>query len=180
MKHEVQKNGITIIRTPTGIGVIATGNPPPHRTLLIEVSYLGRKLNWYAIDSYTPWREYFDGIDNLKCAITVLDGTEILAELPADDGIMPFMVRQGPQHHVTEAYISVPPALTITDESGAVWTLGMATAPRELSPEGEFAFEVLRDGIGTHEIASRIERRNGKIKAFTRSGWTIWNGREFT
>ena len=82
--------------------------------------------------------------------------------------ILPFMVRHGEQQHITEEYVSVPPALTITDECGAIWTLGfrVGTAPR-----GEFAFNVLRNGLDTGEVASRIERHRGRIRLFTAQGW---------
>lgn len=88
---------------------------------------------------------------------------------------------QGEQKHITESYVSVPPALTITDEAGSVWTLGMQTAPRGKSPDGEFAFDVLRitrDGriINTGEVASRIERRSGRIRIFTAEGWKRFTG----
>lgn len=80
------------------------------------------------------------------------------------------------QTHVTEDYVASPPALLIVDETGAVWTLGvqMFTGPR-----GEYAFPVLRNGIETGEYASRIERRGGKIRIFTTTGWKRWNGRSF-
>jgi len=78
------------------------------------------------------------------------------------------MVRSGEQHYITESYVSVPPALIITDETGAVWTLGFKFGE---APNGEFAFNVLRNGIETGEVASRIERRNGRIRIFTRQGW---------
>ena len=93
--------------------------------------------------------------------------------------MLPFMRLQGPQQHITESYVSVPPALTITDEAGAVWTLGFNTQPRDRSPDGEFAFNVLRNGYETGEVASRIERRGGRVKIFTRSGWKRWNGSVF-
>jgi len=82
--------------------------------------------------------------------------------------ILPYMVRPGEQQHITESYVSVPPALTITDETGAIWTLGFRFGE---APRGEFAFNVLRNGIEIGEIASRIERRNGRIRIFTRHGW---------
>jgi len=91
--------------------------------------------------------------------------------------ILPFMVQQGPQQHITEAYVSVPPALTITDEEGAVWTLGFTNA-RD-APRGEFAFDVLRNGLPVGEFASRIERRDGRVRIFTPSGYKRWNGRTF-
>jgi len=85
--------------------------------------------------------------------------------------ILPFMKLQGEQQYITESYVSVPPALVITDEQGAVWTLGFNVAPRDKTPDGEFAFNVLRNGIETGEIASRIERRNGRVRIFTVDGW---------
>jgi len=91
----------------------------------------------------------------------------------------PWMRLQGEQQHITESYVSVPPALMITDERGAVWTLGFMTQPRWKAPNGEYAFDVLRNGFDTGEIASRIERRNNKIRIFTRDGWKIWSGMSF-
>jgi len=90
--------------------------------------------------------------------------------------ISPYMVRSGEQHHITEEYVSVPPALTITDETGAMWTLGFQTPshPDEI-PRGEFGFNVLRNGLETGEVASRIERCKNKIRIFTRSGWKWMN-----
>lgn len=82
--------------------------------------------------------------------------------------ILPWMVRQGPQQHVTDPYVSVPPALTITDETGAIWTLGFQFGE---APRGEFAFIVLRNGLDTGEVASRIERYKGHIRIFTAQGW---------
>ena len=91
----------------------------------------------------------------------------------------PWMRLQGEQRHITESYVSVPPALTITDERGAVWTLGFTTAPTWQAPSGEFAFNVLRNGMETGESASRIERRNNRIGIFTRQGWKHWTGLSF-
>lgn len=93
--------------------------------------------------------------------------------------IHPYMQLQGEQQHITEQYVSVPPALTITDEAGAIWTLGFNTAPRGRSPNGEFAFNVLRNGYEVGEIASRIERRGGRVRIFTQEGWKRWTGTSF-
>ena len=90
--------------------------------------------------------------------------------------ILPFMVRQGEQTHITEPYVSVPPALTITDETGAIWTLGFRYGH---APRGEFAFNVLRNGLETGEVASRIERRRGRIRIFTAHGWKWYTGVSF-
>jgi hypothetical protein len=93
--------------------------------------------------------------------------------------VLPYMVPVGPQTHITESYVSSPPALVITDERGARWCLGTEYARMDDSPNGEFAFNVVRNGMDTGMFASRIERRNGKIRIFTRDGWRIWNGRCF-
>ncbi len=81
------------------------------------------------------------------------------------------MILDGEQQHITESYVSVPPALTITDETGAVWTLGFRSTREDEGSRGEFSFNVLRNGRETGEVASRIERRNNRIRVFTRQGW---------
>jgi hypothetical protein len=182
VQNAVEQNGIAIVRTPTGIGVDCR-QQPTRRVLTIEVDYAGRRLKCDVVDSWRlPWRDYYPGIDMLRCAVCVKDGERVLAELGLPEGDEPFhsfMVLQGPQTHVTEAYVSCPPALTIVDEVGATWTLGFKTATKAESPEGEFAFQVLRDGVSVHEIASRIERRNGKIRVLTKSGYKVWDGHSF-
>lgn len=90
--------------------------------------------------------------------------------------LLAYMLPSGPQRHITEPYVSSPPALVIVDETGAVWTLGFRYGR---APRGEFAFNVLRNGVETGEVASRIERRNGKIRVFCESGWKNWTGRCF-
>ena len=83
------------------------------------------------------------------------------------------------QLHITEQYVAVPPALTITDEGNNVWTLGTQMAPRAKCPNGEYAFDVVRNGFATGDFASRIERRGGRIRIFTPDGWKRFNGRSF-
>lgn len=92
--------------------------------------------------------------------------------------ILPFAKPRKEQVHITENYVSVPPALIITDERNDVWTLGFMTAPRALSPDGEYAFDVLRNGKWCGEVASRIERRK-QVRIFTQDGWKAWNGHSF-
>lgn len=82
--------------------------------------------------------------------------------------ILPFMVREGEQRYVTENYVSIPPALVITDEAGNIWTLGFRFGP---ILGGEYTFNVLRNGIETGDFASRIECRNGQVKLKTPNGW---------
>jgi hypothetical protein len=86
--------------------------------------------------------------------------------------ILPYMLRPKEQTYITEAYVSSPPALIVVDEEGAVWTLGNKL---QMGPRGEYAFDILRDGVDTGEVASRIERREGKIRIFTLNGWKRWN-----
>lgn len=90
-----------------------------------------------------------------------------------------YMLRPKEQTHITESYVSTPPALVIVDERGEVWTLGDQFARMSDAPGGEFAFNVLRSGAETGVFASRIERRNGKIRVFTRQGWMVWTGQFF-
>lgn len=91
--------------------------------------------------------------------------------------VYPWMRLIGEQQHITDDYVSSPPALTIVDERGDVWVLGFTEAHE--APRGEFAFQVLRNGRSTGEVASRIERRGGRVRIFGRSGWKYWNGRAF-
>ena len=100
-------------------------------------------------------------------------------EVRPTDGVYPvleYMRRPREQYHITEAYVSSPPALFIFDEVGDVFTLGNRL---QAGPRGEYAFDVLRNGVDTGEVASRIERRDGKIRIFTAVGWKRWTGRTF-
>lgn len=90
-----------------------------------------------------------------------------------------YMIPKKRQVHETENYVSSPPAAQITDAGNNVWSLGYRFAQPAGRPAGEFAFNVLRNGFDTGEYASRIERRFGKIRIFTATGWKIWSGRTF-
>jgi hypothetical protein len=98
---------------------------------------------------------------------------------PVTQLIQQYMRRQGEQTHVTEAYVSSPPALTITDERGDLWCIGFNNAPHGRVPGGEFAYNVLKNGEETGEFASRIERRGGRVRIFTTEGWKRWTGVSF-
>lgn len=87
-----------------------------------------------------------------------------------------YMQRPAEQTHITESYVSSPPALLIVDERGDVFTLGETFAQEPNAPRGEFAFNVLVSGKDCGEFASRIERRNGRIRIFSRQGFKTWNG----
>lgn len=183
MTNFVEQNGFAIVRTPKGVG--AQFPSIPHKVnepVKVECTYRGRLLKALTLGPFEPnWRDFFgEKIDHLRIGIRVSIGTTVMAELPQPfEDPHPFMVIWDEQMHVTENYVSVPPALTITDELGAVWTLGLETAPKEKSPDGEFAFGILRDGVDLGEICSRVERRYGKIRVFTRHGWKNWTGSTF-
>lgn len=91
--------------------------------------------------------------------------------------VLPYMRAPGEQLFLTESYVSSPPALIINDEANNVWTLGVGASPE--GPRGEFAYDVLLNGMPTGETASRIERRAGRIRIFTPVGMKRWNGRAF-
>ena len=93
--------------------------------------------------------------------------------------IQSYMLKPKTQTFVTEEYVSTPPALWIHDARGDVWTLGMQFARMSDAPNGEFAFNVLRNGQDMGEFASRIERRKGTVRIFTRQGYKSWSGQSF-
>lgn len=75
----------------------------------------------------------------------------------------------------TEPYVEIPPALIITDSSGATWTLGT-----EYIGEGwNMEFNVLRNDVDTGEFASRIVYQRHKVRIFGRAGWRVWTGKSF-
>jgi hypothetical protein len=90
-----------------------------------------------------------------------------------------FMLPELEQLHETLAYVSVPPALTITDESNTVWTLGFNSTGERGVSRGEFCYDVLRNGMPVGEFANRIERRGKHIRIFGPQGWKRWTGRSF-
>jgi hypothetical protein len=63
----------------------------------------------------------------------------------------------------TESYVSVPPALIITDSDGGTWTFGT-----EFNAHGEI--NVLRNDIDTGEFAERIEYLKGVVRLYGKSG----------
>lgn len=85
------------------------------------------------------------------------------------------------QVHITEGYVSSPPALFITNSQNQVFTLSerMGSVWDGNKVMGEFVFEVLANGNRTGVFASRIEMRNGKVRVFTKTGWKNWSGKQF-
>ncbi len=185
MVQVLERNGVKIKRTSREMRVEPTAVLLPATPLVVEIEHKWTTLTY----TVTPTKGFEESlgadVDLTCCTIRVKKDGVTLAELPSGDradrlaAVYPFVRRSCPQHHVTESSVSVPPALTITDEIGAVWTLGWTTADPRQSPDGEFAFPVLRDGEAVDEVASRIEKRGNKIRIFTRFGWKVWSGREF-
>jgi hypothetical protein len=71
----------------------------------------------------------------------------------------------------TDAYVTVPPALIITDSNGATWTLG-----HDYILKGwRYYFGVMRNDVHTGEQACQIEYRQWRVRIFTPDGkWKIW------
>lgn len=182
-EHTAEANGVRIERGTGGFRVVAAQET--YEPLTVQVTVRGQTFAKILVNPLDGLEQPLTGLDPRECVIRVLDaGGECLVSLGAArkapcENYQPFMELQSEQVHITENYVSVPPALTITDAAGAVWTLGFGAAPEWQSPRGEFAFAVLRDGLDAGEVASRIERRNGKVRVFTRRGWKIWNGSAF-
>jgi hypothetical protein len=179
-KHRTLESfGLRISITPKGFEIIET-NSRPDCLLLVEVYHNGMLLKREHFHSCHGWRDACVELNPCECGLRVLDNAgDVVAILDVEEDLFQFMRPNGEQRHITESYVAVPPALTITDETGAIWTLDQDIAPRHKSPDGEFAFTVLRNGVSCHEIASRIERRGGKIKIFTSHGWKVWTGQSF-
>ena len=85
---------------------------------------------------------------------------------------------QGPHMPITEAYVSIPPALWIRDEENALWTLGFDYDEREWRA-GRYEYDVVRNGRKTGEFARVIEFRQKKVRIWGADGWRTWNGRQF-
>lgn len=181
--------GVVIVRAGNNCFGVAAPARRESWLLKVEVDHEGRRYKEDWFDARGPYRDSL-AVDLDRCKIRVVEpgaagagGDRVLCELgyqPQGDQFQPWMVVEGEQAHVTESSVSVPPALHVTDERGARWTLGFRAAPGELAPAGEFAFRVLRDGLDTGEWASRIERRGGQVRIFTRHGWRRWLGLEWS
>jgi len=90
--------------------------------------------------------------------------------------LFPFMRPQGLLMPATDAYVSIPPALVIRDNEGALWTLGFDQGGWRT---GEYEYDVVRNGRKTGEHACRIEFRRAQVRIFGTAGWRVWNGHSF-
>jgi hypothetical protein len=78
----------------------------------------------------------------------------------------------------TESYVCIPPALIITDSTGATWTIGSEYEVRGW----RYYWAVLRNDVFTGEYAEKIEYLRGKIHIYTpdsstRNGRKTWHER---
>ena len=103
-----------------------------------------------------------------------------LNELPIQYNFkyFPHLKPQGPHMPITEAYVSIPPALWIRDEENALWSLGFDYDEREWR-SGRYEYDIVRNGRKTGEFGRIIEFRKNKIWIWGASGWSVWNGRQF-
>lgn len=98
-----------------------------------------------------------------------------------------FMRPQGPHMPITESSVSIPPALWIRDEEGALWTLGFDYDEREWR-SGKWEYDIIRNGRKTGEFGRIIEykvnsRGTRQIRIWGSHGgsamWRWWSGRSF-
>ena len=73
----------------------------------------------------------------------------------------------------TESYVSVPPALIITDSNGATWTIGNDWVTKGWV----YYWSVLRNDFPVGEYAERIEYLKGKVYITTPTGRKVWHER---
>ncbi len=66
----------------------------------------------------------------------------------------------------TESYVCCPPAFSIVDSDGAVFTLGF----EYIEYPRHYEFNVLRNDVSTGQFAEKIEYRNGVVRIFGRDG----------
>lgn len=92
---------------------------------------------------------------------------------------MPYQLKGYRTEYITEEYISSPPAAFIIAENGDSFTLGPIFKQYKDNPTGMYSFNILRNGADTGIFASLIEKRKGKVRVFTKSGWYYWNGTSF-
>lgn len=91
----------------------------------------------------------------------------------------PFMRRAPQEKRESESYVTVPPALWITDRAGNTWTLGFQRPARDPHNTGEFEHDIVKNGLVIGEWACRLEYRAGILRAFGHQGWRTWNGKTF-
>ena len=71
----------------------------------------------------------------------------------------------------TESYVSSPPAFSIVDSDGAVFTLGFDYVEHPF----KYEFIVLRNDVSTGQFAETIEYRNGVVRIFGKDGTRTWS-----
>ncbi len=82
------------------------------------------------------------------------------------------------RENATQPYVTIPPALIITDSNGATWTLGFSYIEKWIRGEKVFYFNVLRNDVDTGEFSEKIDYRQGKIRIFSSDGTQkVWRER---
>lgn len=76
----------------------------------------------------------------------------------------------------TDRDVEIPPAMLITDETGAMWSIGTVY---QLGRDGEFEWNVIRNDRDTGEFASKVVYRKGRVSIYGQGNRKIWNGRTF-
>jgi hypothetical protein len=81
--------------------------------------------------------------------------------------------------YITEPYVVSPPAAYIISEDRRTFTLGFRM--KELDKlKGTYLFNILVDGYDSGEYASKIEKKDHRVRILTRDeGWKYWNGKSF-
>jgi hypothetical protein len=179
--RSVTGNDVKIVATKSRVSVEFGKTIDPQSVFVVQIWRQGKMLVEHPLNARNNFASSVPpNIDTRECGVRVCFPTGIvIAELDVAVDEHPYRRPRAEQVHITENYVSVPPALTITDEVNSVWTLGLIAAPKHKCPAGEFAFAVLRNGFDVGEMASRIERRNGKVRIFTVEGWKKWTGASF-
>lgn len=93
---------------------------------------------------------------------------------------IPPYARQGKGfEYISQSYEASPPAAYIISSDRKTFVLGVLKVPLHDSPDGHYGYNVLVDGNDTQLFASHIEKRNNRVRIFTRNGWLYWNGKHF-
>jgi hypothetical protein len=83
--------------------------------------------------------------------------------------------------HITEPYVSSPPAAYVILDGGVTFSLGQKM--KEVDKlKGRYLFNVLVDSVelgtcDTGEYASFIEKKDRRVRILTRTGWKVWSER---
>lgn len=93
---------------------------------------------------------------------------------------IPYLKQGRTFEYISEPYVASPPAAYVISEDRRTFCLGLTLQDLRDAPAGHYAYRVLIDGQPTDEFASHIEKRNNRVRIFTRGGyWKVWTGSSF-